>query len=50
MPAASQDSNGNVTLFSFQTYSGTGGTPVSSGNVLTSTNSVGNATAYASTR
>ena len=43
-PAWSVDGDGNVTIDAFQTYSGTGGTPISSNNVITTTDAVGNIT------
>ena len=44
MPLWSVDGDGNVTYFTYQTYNGTGGTPISSANVLTATDAVGNVT------
>jgi RHS repeat-associated protein len=49
MPIAVTDGNGNSTTSTYQTYSGTGGTTVSSANVLTSTDALGNTTAHAYT-
>jgi RHS repeat-associated protein len=46
-PVSVQDGDGHTSSFTYQTYSGPGGTPVSSGNVLTSTDGAGNTTAYA---
>jgi RHS repeat-associated protein len=48
-PTAVQDGNGNATTDTYQTYNGSGGTGVSSANVLTSTDAMGNTTAYAYT-
>src|ERR1019366_1215095 len=49
MPLTTTDAKGNVTTYTYQTYSGPGGTQISSGNVLTSTDALGNTTAYAYT-
>jgi RHS repeat-associated protein len=47
LPVVSEDGDGNASSFTYQTYSGSGGTSVSSGNVLSSTDGAGNTTAYA---
>jgi RHS repeat-associated protein len=47
LPLSTFDGNGNATTDTYQTYSGTGGTQVSSANVLTQTDPLGNTTAYA---
>ena len=39
-----QDGDGNISSSTYQTYSGTGGTPVSSANLLSSSDAVGNTT------
>jgi RHS repeat-associated protein len=49
LPASSVDGNGNITNYTYQTYSGTGGTPVSSANLLLSTDALGNTTQFAYT-
>jgi RHS repeat-associated protein len=46
-PLASQDGNMDVTSSTLQTYGGSGGTEISSANVLTSTDAEGNTTQYA---
>ena len=47
MPLAVEDGNGNSTSNTYQTYNGSGGSETSSGNVLTSSDALGNMTAYA---
>ena len=47
MTLSTEDGNANVASSAYQTYSETGGTPVSSGNLLSATDSVGNTTAHA---
>ena len=46
LPLSAQDGDGNISTDSYQTYSGTGGTPVSSANVLTATAATGNTTLF----
>ena len=48
LPLEVTDGNGNTTTYTYQTYSDTadGGTPISSSNVLTSTDPLGNTTEY----
>ncbi len=48
MPIAVNDGNGNTTSYVYQGY-GTGGTSVSSANILTSTDALGNTTQHAYT-
>jgi YD repeat-containing protein len=47
LPTVVQNGDGSETTNTYQTYSGTGGTEISSANVLTSTDAMGNTTAYA---
>jgi RHS repeat-associated protein len=47
LPLSAVDGDTNISTATFQTYSGTGGTPTSSDDVLTSTDAVGNTTEYA---
>lgn len=47
LPLSSTDFDSNNSQSSFQTYSGSGGTPTSSANVLTTADAVGNTTASA---
>jgi RHS repeat-associated protein len=46
-PLSTIDGDGNASGTNYQTYSGTGGTALSSGNVLSSTDAVGNTILYA---
>lgn len=47
LPLSSLDGNGNQSTSTYQTYSSPGGTPVSSGNALTSTDAAGNTIQHA---
>ena len=47
LPLSVTNADGNTTVYTYQTYSGTGGTEISSSNVLTSTDPEGNVTTYA---
>ena len=47
LPLSVENGDGNYTSMTYQTYSGAGGTETSSGNVLITTDAVGNTTAYA---
>ena len=46
LPVAVSDGNNNATTYTYQTYSGSGGTDVSSANVLTSTDALNNTTQH----
>jgi len=46
-PVAVTDGDGNTSSSTYQTYDGSGGTPVSSGNVLTATDGEGNTVQHA---